>query len=190
MLKYAIVIVVLMSFNCGHSSSDSKTELNSTNLRAIKKLEKKAKQPMDCEPLGFQFIEFSNNMLSKTIQKITVFMNPKAFSKTNLKKLFTSLSNRHSQSKNLVIKVYTDWSQVSVKTTPLDCPSGAAVSEMRIKPTYKYHEAIFYRRGKREFFRFNPVLNTSKFEKVIMKKGSAPDNTKSVVVNKHEKMTH
>ena len=61
MLKYAIIIVVLMSFNCGHSSSsDSKTELNSTNLKAIKKLEKKAKQKMDCEPLGFQFIELSN----------------------------------------------------------------------------------------------------------------------------------
>ncbi|HEX8251068.1 MAG TPA: hypothetical protein VF599_23035 [Pyrinomonadaceae bacterium] len=123
----------------------------------------------DCVTMKFHYLVTLDFMLTSKIRRIEVFMNEKAFSEENLKTLFAYLSDKYTSSEDLNVIVNTNWNQLQL---PTDCLPLRASNQPDKPDKYDYHQAIFNRRGKIKYFRYNPVLKTSIFKKVTMNNNS------------------
>lgn len=120
----------------------------------------------DCVTIDFHYLIIENEQRTSTVRHIEVFLDEKAFSEENLKTLFTYLSNKHPETKILVVVVKTNWRQLPL---PSDCP-GIGRSNQPARPDeYDYHQATYYRNEKIEYFRYNPILKTEDFKEIILK---------------------
>lgn len=120
----------------------------------------------DCELINFRYLITYDERFTRVSRNIGVFLDKTAFSEKNLKNLFVYLAKEYSGTKILIIHVSTDWKQLPL---PVDCgPRG--ISDVSTEPeNFEHHEASYYRNDNTEFFRYNPILRTGKFKKVILK---------------------
>lgn len=130
------------------------------------------KRDNNCEIMDFRFLIEKDYQASPVIHRVDVFLDKRAFSEANLKKLFSKISNKYADATFLIVIVKTDWEQISMPTYPEDCP-GSGFSEQDSPPQmFKYQEAKYYRRGENEFFTYNkPILGKSEHIDVILKGG-------------------
>jgi hypothetical protein len=135
------------------SSSEQTTESSRVNSKA------------DCVTMKFRYLVRNDYMSTPKMRYVDIFMDEKAFSEENLKTLFDYLSDKYTGPEDLTMVVVTNWNQLPL---PTDCPP-SGISGLPDKPDkYDYHQAIFHRRGINKYFRYNPVLKSSIFKKVIM----------------------
>jgi len=126
------------------------------------------KQTEDCVRFKFHYLETENALYSPVVRHIEIFLDEKAFSEENLKTLFEYLSEKNPEPKHLTVVVHTNWAQLGF---PSDCP-GIGMSNMPARPDeYDYHQAIYYRREKVEYFRYSPALKVdqSQFKMVVLR---------------------
>ena len=97
-----------------------------------------------CPDLNFRYLETDRFLVTPNTTRVEIFMDNKAFTETNLTKLFSYLSDKYNETLNLTIIVYTDWSQIGL---PVNCLDGAMSGGNSMLEQYDFHEAIFYRRG-------------------------------------------
>jgi hypothetical protein len=117
--------------------------------------------------MDFHYLIVADEQRSSVVRHVEVFLDEKAFSEENLKKLFAHLSPKYPATR-LIIEVFTDWNQLPL---PSDCP-GAGTSNMPDRPDlYDYHQAIYYNLPEREYFRYNPTkkIHSSEFKTVVLK---------------------
>ncbi|MEP6847315.1 MAG: hypothetical protein ABI999_00550 [Acidobacteriota bacterium] len=108
-------------------------------------------------------------LYTSIVRHIEIFLDEKAFSETNLKKLFEYLSKQNPDPVHLTVVVKTNWAQLPMAS---DCP-GYGVSEQPPDPhEYDYLQATYYRRKDQEYFRYSPAphVDQAYFKTVEMKK--------------------
>lgn len=124
----------------------------------------------NCVKMKFRYIITENTIQSSNFRKIEVFLDEKEFSVENLKELFSYLSSKYPEPKYLTVLVKTNWAQLQF---PSDCP-GIGRSNVPVKPDeFDYHQAIYYRRGGNEYFRYSVILKSDKLETYVIK-GKSP----------------
>lgn len=122
----------------------------------------------DCLTMDFRYLVISVARYTPVSQRVDVFLDDKAFSEKNLKTLFTHLAKRYSGTKILIIIVSTNWKQLPLSS---DCPPrGLSDTSSEAPEEFEYHQAEYFRNEEVEYFRYNPVLNTENFKKVILKR--------------------
>lgn len=148
---------------CGELATKTNGESSNNAVAQTINIQKKTE---DCNTLDFHYLVTWDSMVTPNTRQINIFLDEKAFSEENLKTLFTYLSDKDSNSENLMIFVKTNWQQLSL---PTDCPPSGMSGGNGKPDKYEYHEAKFYRREENEFFTYNPTLKTSKFKDVQLK---------------------
>jgi hypothetical protein len=122
---------------------------------------------LECGNLDFRYIVTQNHRMSDKIRELKVFMQPEAYSKVNLSRMFSHLSQKFTEPESLLITVETDWERLPVgnQCTTATSGSGPDASENRS------HRAKFRRVNGRASFRYNPVLGTSEWVTVALNEG-------------------
>ena len=153
--------------------SDRQIDVNDICNKQTSK-EKESEQ-LDCRSLKFRYFMIVNALHGEKIRRIDIFMEPSAFSETNLNKLFTMFSKTFTKPEVLIIELKTNWNQFHFSRAP-NCPgvgftSQSATEDQRKveKNTYKYHYALFRRKDGVEYYTYNKVLNKYPRKRVILK---------------------
>jgi hypothetical protein len=121
----------------------------------------------DCEKINFRFIVLGTETYTPVSRQVFVFLDEKAFSENNLQNLFVYLAKQYTDKKILIINVWTNWEQIPL---PVDCTYTGIPHTGNEKPEeFKFHYASYRQDDKGTFFIYNPVLNTEKYKKVIIK---------------------
>ena len=150
---------------CGQLTQTLNSNVEKVSAQTIKTL----MTTDDCEIMKFRFLITQDYQAGSVIHHTEVFLDERAFSEENLKKLFSKISEKYSEATFLIVIVNTNWEQISMPIYPEDCP-GIGISEQNGKPErYEYHTAKYYRRDANEFFTYNPALKTADFKDVILK---------------------
>ncbi len=121
--------------------------------------------PADCKRFEFRYLVVANDLYSANLRHVDVFIDDSAFAEDNLKELFIYLSNKFPDPADLTVEVNTSWRQLPL---PSDCPATAMSSQAARWKNFDYHGAIFYRRGERSYFRFNPDLKVKEEKTVVL----------------------
>ena len=154
------ILLALAFLSC---STDSSTRADSNAEPQT------VKASADCVTFDFHYLITSDWQMNEKVHEIKIFMDEKAFSEENIKKLFRYLSDKtpaRDESENLILLVYTDWKQLGF---PSDCPPSGSSGGNSGKDAYDYYWARFYRRGDKESFNFDPVKKVGKVKYVTMK---------------------
>jgi hypothetical protein len=123
----------------------------------------------NCVRFKFHWLETENSLPTPVVRYIEIFLDEKAFSEENLKTLFAYLSEKNPEPTRLVVKVHTNWAQLDFPS--LGCP-GSGISNQPDSPDeYDYHQAIYQRSVKTEFFRYSPALKVheANFKTVVIR---------------------
>ncbi len=159
----AIFFVLSVSIACGQINTK---DVNENPNKTVNENSPKLTKTEDCFTMKFHYLLTLDYMVTPKLREIHVFLDEKAFSEENLKILFSHLSKQFQEPNYLSVKVKTDWSQIPL---PSNCPPKGTSNMPSEIDRYDYHQAIFYRRGENEYFRYNPVLKTSDFKEIILK---------------------
>ena len=165
---FAIVSLAVICITCSVSYPNPETKVGQGE-------EKRAMPPPpperpggvgveECKTFQFRYIVTENVLYTPQLRHIEVFLDERSFSEGNLKELFMHLSKQFPEPGDLTIVVNTNWQQLPNSS---DCPGiGMTNTGMKWKD-FDHHGAIFYRRDKRLYFRFNPDLKV-KEEKTVL----------------------
>lgn len=167
MLKIAqIIIMINLIFICTTCSQNA-ARIESTNVEETETQNISTKKSLeDCVTMKFRYIVTENTIQSSNFRKIEVFLDEREFTVENFKELFSYLSNKYPDPKYLTVLVKTNWEQLQF---PSDCP-GVGISNVPRRPDeYDYHQAIYFRRGKNEYFRYSTKLKTEELETIVIK---------------------
>jgi len=127
-----------------------------------------------CKHFDFHWLELQNYKASESRRRIDVFMDDEAFTETNLKELFSYLSQVNTEQSGLIVMVYTDWSQFS-NPSP-SCP-GTACGECNSDHTRDEHlRATYWRLEDTEYFRYS------------LREGDDDANFKTVAMNSSKRL--
>lgn len=119
-----------------------------------------------CEANSFHFEILRNDLQSETTRRIEIFMEASAYSVENLKQLFSKVSTKYPEPDYLTIVVYTDWSQVDLRT---DAKGSASSGRSPGRPhELEFHHAKYFRRGENIYFRYSSELNTERLETFVL----------------------
>ena len=119
-----------------------------------------------CKTFSFRYIEIENTLHSEVYRYIEIFMDSKAFNEENLKEMFSYLSREYPNEANLVIRAYTDWSQIDY---PSDCPpSGIGGGKGKPKPEEFHFQATFNRRPEGAYFRYRETPMSKDLRTVVI----------------------
>lgn len=168
-----IFFQLFLFLSCEQFTETADKNLETMSTQTLESL----KTPDDCEIMKFRFLITQDYQASSVVRKVEIFLDKKAFSEENLRKLFSKVSKKHSEATFLIVVVNTDWEQLSMPIYPEDCP-GVGSSGNGKPQMFEYHEARYYRRGENEFFTYNPTLGTADFKDVILKGGKIWRNGK------------
>jgi|KBSSwiStaDraftv2_1062776.scaffolds.fasta_scaffold140966_3 hypothetical protein len=152
-----LFLAVLISLGLGSEWVDGRFVSADVDRRDAKNAE-----PDSCVPFSFRWLETENVRYTSKIRHVEVFMDPKAFNEENMKKLFSYLSSTNTDTESLTVILHTDWAQMQPPAP--NCP-GTGISEQPADPhEYDYLQAIFWRRGKREYFSYSPRIHVDASE--------------------------
>jgi len=167
-----LLLALFLLFTCLSCAKVDADNSSKIDLRENVQTPPVSKNAEDCVTMNFHYLITLDFKPVANTQQIEVFLDEKAFNEENLKTLFSYLSDKNTEPKdlpngsNLIIIVKTNWQQLDL---PSDClPSGSS-GEKGKTDTNNYHFARFYRRGENSYFGYNATLNTSKLKDVIMK---------------------
>lgn len=163
---FIIFALVLLQINCGQTAQTQTRE--QSNLMPVNQATmKRSKTEEECVRTKFRYLIVQDILAWESQRHLLVFLDERAFSEENLKELFIKLSKKYSEYDELLIKVETNWERLPM---PNDClPPVGSSERSNGSDENKFHRAIFYRKGASEYFKYNPILNTSDFKTVILK---------------------
>lgn len=122
----------------------------------------------ECGDLDLRYLVTSDRPVTDKVREVRIFLDPKAFSNENLRRLFGHISKKYREPDTLLIYVETDWERI---VPPDACPSGDSSLPKDPKEN-DFHRAFFRRHGSSATFRFNPVLKTTNYETVKLEPGT------------------
>lgn len=167
-LKISLTVFLLIFICIAYAQVATKTE-NKLHLNDVARTTTENK-PSDCVRMDFRYLITADYQITPNTRRIKVFLDEKAFTEENLKKLFRYLSDKNpdpnDSPNNLTVVVNTDWKQLDF---PSDCPPIATSGGNSGTDAYDYHWARFYRREGKESFVYNPIKKVWKDKDVIMK---------------------
>ena len=158
-----LLLTVVFACSVGSTRTAGKTSENSTAEIRL------ADHPDKCVQFSFRWLQTENVLYSEKVRHIEIFMDEKAFNEENMKALFAYLSAVNPNPDYLIVQVYTNWAQLP--TTAPNCP-GSGISEQPADPhEYDHLQAIYWRRGEREYFKYSPQtkVDQSEFKTVIIR---------------------
>lgn len=128
-----------------------------------------------CTQLEFRYFIISNELRSKKVRHIEIFMDESSFSTENLSILFQVISSAYPTPTRLSISVNTDWKQYQLPISP-GCPGVAETYESMERAQRKIvderflgHYADFNRRIGDRFFIYNPTKRERKTKRVYLR---------------------
>ena len=126
---------------------------------------------VDCsDGLGFKYLilyeSVDRDSGDPKARQLVIFLDERAYSKENLRKLFIYISNRYPAPENMFVSLETSWDRVRASND--FCP-GSAISGSR---PYLYYSATYHRDESGERFYYVPKIGATNQEKVWIKRRS------------------
>lgn len=168
-MKILLSVLIVLYIACGQQSTNVDLEKSKVLGERLEDTNAQINGD-DCLPINLHFLIIKNELFSAESRYIEVFLEESSFDEVNLQTLFKRISTWYPKPARLTITVKTNWAQLPFPISP-NCPGGGT-SGSKTPENYNYHEATYYRRNrelKNEYFRYNPVLETSDFKTVILK---------------------